>query len=154
MNRIIYEAKSPKKTMLLLVFIVSSIYTLQGKAQVLLLFEGYEGRAVHDVRPILRIYEKEFESKEEAVESHKKVMGMNGIDTALTSVDWEMDTPIFSHMPFFENKKKVIVTYVTSNDEGGYLSVFMECKNVKFELFESDGYMLEYDPVVARNSNE
>jgi hypothetical protein len=48
----------------------------------------------------------------------------------------------------------VMVTFVTLNKDGGYSSVFMECKNVKFDLFESDGYMLEYDPVVARNSNE
>jgi len=154
MKRTTFEAKLPKKTMLLLVFILSSIYTLQGKAQALLLLDGYEGRTVHDERPILRIYEKAFESKEEAVESHKKVMGMNGIDTAHTSVDWEMDTPIFSHMPFFENKKKVMVTFVTSNDDGGYSSVFMECKNEKFELFESDGYMFVHDPAKKRNSND
>ena len=123
-------------------------------AQAFLLLDGYGTRTPHDDLPIYRMYEKHFASKEEAVESHKKVLDMNGLDTALTDVNWEMDTPIFSHMPFIENKKKVMVTFVTSNDDGGYSSVFMECKNVKFELFESDGYMLEYDPVVARNSNE
>jgi hypothetical protein len=154
MKRTNQWAQLPKKQHVVFAFLVLLTCISHANAQTFLLLDGYEARTPHDIRPIYCMYEKHFESKEEAVESHKQVLDMNGLDTSFTDVDWEMDTPIFSHLSFFENKKKVMVTFVTSNDDGGYSSVFMECKNVRFELFESDGYMLEYDPVVARNSNE
>lgn len=154
MKRINQWAQLPKKQHVVLAFLLLLNCISHANAQTFLLLNGYGARTPYDDLPIYRMYEKHFETKEEAVESHKQVLDMNGLDTSFTDVDWEMDTPIFSHMPFLGNKKKVMVTFVTSNDDGGYSSVFMECKNVKFKLFESDGYMLEYDPVVARNSNE
>ena len=154
MKRINQWAQLPKKQHVVLAFLLLLNCISHANAQTFLLLNGYGARTPYDDLPIYRMSEKHFETKEEAVESHKQVLDMNGLDTSFTDVDWEMDTPIFSHMPFLGNKKKVMVTFVTSNDDGGYSSVFMECKNVKFELFESDGYMLEYDPVVARNSNE
>jgi hypothetical protein len=154
MKRTNQWAQLPKKQHVVFAFLVLLTCISHANAQTFLLLDGYEARTPHDIRPIYCMYEKHFESKEDAVDSHKKVLDINGYDTLETSVEWEMDTPVFSHLPFLDTKKKVMVTFVTLNKDGGYSSVFMECKNVKFDLFESDGYMLEYDPVVARNSNE
>lgn len=143
----------PKKHHLVFACLILITCISHANAQTFLLLDGYGARTPNDDLPVYRMYEKHFESKEEAVESHKIVLDLNGIDTAFTDVDWEMDTPIFTHILCFESKKRVMVTFVTSNTDGGYSSVFMECKNVKFELFESDGYTLVYNPAKSGNSN-
>ena len=154
MKRLNQWARLPKKQHVVFACLVLLTTISHAYAQVFMLLDGYGARTPHDIRPIYRMYEKHFESKEEAVDSHKKVLDINGYDTLETSVDWEMDTPIFSSMQFFDTKKKVMVTFVTLNNDGGYSSVFMECKNVRFELFESDGYMFEYDPAESRDRND
>jgi hypothetical protein len=92
--------------------------------------------------PIRIVHSNSFNTKEEAVNFHKTVMAMNGIDTSTTSVEWELDAPIFSSFLHFKDKKTAIVTYVNKNAFNTYTSCFMECDNVTFDLFESDGYML------------
>lgn len=153
MKRTIQWAQWPKKQHVVFTFLVLLTCISHANAQTFLLLDGYGARTPYDDLPIYRMYEKHFESKEEAVESHKIVLDLNGIDTALTEVNWEMDTPIFSQILCFKSKKRVMVTYVTSNTDAGYSSVFMECKNVEFELFESDGYMFVHDPTKTGNSN-
>jgi hypothetical protein len=154
MKRLNQWARLPKKQHVVFACLVLLTCISHANAQAFMLLDGYEARTPHDIRPIYRMYEKHFELKEEAVESHKKVLDLNDIDTASTWVEWDMDTPIFSSMQFFDTKKKVMVTFVTLNNDGGYSSVFMECKNVRFELFESDGYMFEYDPAESRDRND
>jgi hypothetical protein len=92
--------------------------------------------------PIRIVHSNSFNTKEEAVNFHKTVMAMNGIDTSTTSVEWELDAPIFSSFLHYNDKKTAIVTYVNKNAFNTYTSCFMECENVTFDLFESDGYML------------
>ena len=154
MKRINPWAQFAKKQHLVFACLALLSCISHANAQAFLLLDGYGTRTPHDDLPIYRMYEKHFGSKEEAVESHKKVLDMNGLDTALTDVNWDMDTPIFSSILCFESKKRVMVTFVTSNIDGGFSSVFMECKNEKFELFESDGYMFVHDPAKKRNSND
>lgn len=92
--------------------------------------------------PIRIVHSNSFNTKDEAVKFHKTVMAMNGIDTSTTSVEWELDAPIFSSFLHYNDKKTAIVTYVNKNAFNTYTSCFMECENVTFDLFESDGYML------------
>ena len=92
--------------------------------------------------PIRIVHSNSFNTKDEAVKFHKTVMAMNGIDTTTTSVEWELDAPIFSSFLHYNDKKTAIVTYVNKNAFNTYTSCFMECENVTFDLFESDGYML------------
>ena len=153
MKRTNQWAQLPKKQHVVFACLVLLTCISHANAQAFLLLDGYGSRAPYDDLPIYRMYEKHFELKKEAVESHKQVLDMNGLDTSFTDVNWEMDTPIFSQIRCFESKKRVMVTFVTSHIDGGFSSVFMECKNVKFELFESDGYMFVHDPAKIRNSN-
>ena len=93
------------------------------------------------------MYKKAFKSKLAAVRGHLRVLGSNDIDTSSTSVDIDMDTPIFSFFYEPNNYDRVFITYVTKSDYTGlYNSMFMECENKPFDLFESDGYLLSFEP--------
>ena len=92
--------------------------------------------------PVRVMHSTSFKTKDEAVKFHKIVLDMNGVDTTTTSVEYELDAPIFSSFLRYDDKKTAIVTYVNKNVFGTYTSCFMECENVTFDLFESDGMML------------
>lgn len=92
--------------------------------------------------PVRVMHSTSFKTKDEAIKFHKIVLDMNGIDTTTTSVEHELDAPIFSSFLHFNDKRTAIVTYVHKNVFGTYTSCFMECENVTFDLFESDGMML------------
>lgn len=94
--------------------------------------------------PYHYIHSTNFETKDDAILNHKIVLSMNGIDTSKTSVEYDLDAPIFSNFLDETEKNRAIVTYVRKNVFGGYTSCFIECDNVKFNLFESDGYMLTH----------
>lgn len=91
------------------------------------------------------MYKKAFRSKYDAVRRHMYVLDLNNLDTNQTHVDMEYDTPLFSYFSNTSNDDIVFITYVTKNDYTGlYNSMFMECINETFDLFESDGYLLQY----------
>lgn len=92
--------------------------------------------------PVRVMHSTSFKTKDEAIKFHKIVLDMNGVDTTTTSVEYELDAPIFSSFLHYDDKKTAIVTYVNKNVFGTYTSCFMECENVTFDLFESDGMML------------
>ena len=92
--------------------------------------------------PVRIMHSNSYKTKDEAVKFHKIVLDMNGIDTTTTSVEYELEAPIFSSFLHFNDKRTAIVTYVNKNVFGTYTSCFMECENVTFDLFESDGMML------------
>jgi len=91
------------------------------------------------------MYKKSFRSKYDAVRRHMYVLDLNNLDTNQTHVDMEYDTPLFSYFSNTSNDDIVFITYVTKSDDTGlYNSMFMECINETFDLFESDGYLLQY----------
>jgi hypothetical protein len=91
------------------------------------------------------MYKKSFRSKYDAVRRHMYVLDLNNLDTNQTHVDMEYDTPLFSYFYNTSNDDIVFITYVTKSDDTGlYNSMFMECINETFDLFESDGYLLQY----------
>ena len=94
--------------------------------------------------PFHYVHSTTFQTKDEAILNHKIVLSMNGIDTSKTPVEYELNAPIFSNFLYKSDKKTAIVTYVSKNIFGGYTSCFMECENVTFDLFESDGYLLTH----------
>ena len=94
--------------------------------------------------PYHYMHSTNFETKDDAILNHKIVLSMNGIDTSKTSVEYDLDAPIFSNFLDKTDKKMAIVTYVRKNVFGGYTSCFIECDNVTFKLFESDGYILTH----------
>ena len=89
----------------------------------------------------------QFYSKDEAIKNHMYVLSLNRIDTNKTDVQIRYDTPIFSYFYDDNNNDIVYIDYVTLNDNGVYYnSTFLECINESFDLFESDGYLLSYEP--------
>lgn len=92
--------------------------------------------------PVLYRHSATFNSLEDAILHHKEILNLNGIDTSLTSVEFELDTPIFSSYLHQDVEDLAIVTYVKKVSNRKYISCFLECENVTFELFESDGFIL------------
>lgn len=89
----------------------------------------------------------QFYSKDEAIKNHMYVLSLNRIDTNKTDVQIRYDTPIFSYFYDDNNNDIVYIDYVTLNDNGVYYnSTFLECINESFDLFESDGYLLSFEP--------
>jgi hypothetical protein len=97
--------------------------------------------------PIEYSHTATFRTKEEAIYFHKVMLDLNGIDTSKTSVEYGLDAPIFSSFLHENDEELAIVTYVRKNSFGRYTSCFLECKNVTFDLFESDGYMLTQNQI-------
>ena len=77
MKRLNQWARLPKKQHVVFACLVLLTTISHAYAQVFMLLDGYGARTPHDIRPIYRMYEKHFESKEEAVDSHKKVLDIN-----------------------------------------------------------------------------
>jgi hypothetical protein len=125
----------------LLVAVMLVAITFLSMAQLAVIPTYYRTIKVNEF-PVRITHTNSFETKDEAVKFHKIVLDMNGIDTTTTSVEWELDAPIFSSFLHFNDKRTAIVTYVNKNVFGTYTSCFMECENVTFDLFESDGMML------------
>jgi hypothetical protein len=125
----------------LLVAVMLVAITFLSMAQVAVIPTYYRTIKVNEF-PVRIMHTNSFKTKDEAVKFHKIVLNMNGIDTTTTSVEWELDAPIFSSFLHFNDKRTAIVTYVNKNVFGTHTSCFMECKNITFDLFESDGMML------------
>ena len=125
----------------LLVAVMLVAITFLSMAQVAVIPTYYRTIKVNEF-PVRIMHTNSLKTKDEAVKFHKIVLDMNGIDTTTTSVEWELDAPIFSSFLHFNDKRTAIVTYVNKNVFGTYTSCFMECENVTFDLFESDGMML------------
>lgn len=92
------------------------------------------------------LYVKEFMFRKKAIRYHLGVLDLNDIDITRTRVSLKLNTPIFSHFVDEIDKDIVYITYVT-NRNGKYASVFIECKNIPMEFFESDGKKLYYTPI-------
>ena len=113
-------------------------------AQNLILHDSYHTNEV-DNWPMHKIHTSTFSTLDQAVAYHKLVLDMNGVDTAYTVVEKELDVPIFSSFLLDDrDKDNAIVTYIRKNYFGSYMSVFIECENITFDLFESDGFMLTH----------
>jgi hypothetical protein len=123
-------------TSMMMLFIVFGSF-----AQKLILSDRYNSISMNEF-PVHYMHSAGFTTKDDAILNHKYVLAINGIDTSLTTVEYDLDAPIFSSFLHESSKKLLIVTYIRKNMFGGYTSCFMECDNVTFDLFESDGYML------------
>ena len=106
----------------------------------------YQSSKVDDW-PIEFSHTATFRTKKEAIYFHKVMLNLNGIDTSTTSVEYGLDAPIFSSFLHENDEDLAIVTYVRKNSFGRYTSCFLECKNVTFDLFESDGYILTQNQI-------
>lgn len=125
----------------LLVAVMLVAITFLSMSQVAIIPTYYKTIKVNEF-PVRIMHTNSFKTKYEAVKFHKIVLDMNSVDTTTTSVEWELDAPIFSSFLHIHDKRTSIVTYVNKNVFGTYTSCFMECENVTFDLFESDGMML------------
>ena len=133
-------ASMTKKSMIAMVLILG--LASQVMSQKLVLSESYSTSSYSKFPPVKFEHKRSFNSKIEAINAHLETLEFLGIDTSNTFVDEALDTPIFSNFLLYSDKKTCIITYVTLNDEGGYDSCFLESKNISFDLFESDGFIL------------
>lgn len=122
-------------TSMMMLFIVFGSF-----AQKILLHNTYQTSETTEW-PMHMIHTATFNTIEKAINFHKIVLDMNGVDTSTTVVEMQYEVPVFSSF-LASDKKTAIVTYVKKNYFGNYSSFFIECDNVTFELFESDGMML------------
>ncbi len=123
--------------------VVTTLFYHQCIAQQFQVEGKYQSSKVDDW-PIEFSHTATFRTKKEAIYFHKVMLDFNGIDTSQTHVEYDLDAPIFSHFLHENDEEVAVVTYVRKNSFGRYTSCFLECKNVTFELFESDGFMLTY----------
>jgi len=139
-NTLINVASITKKS--LIATVLTLVLASQVMSQKLVLSESYSTSSNSKFPPVKFEHKCSFNSKIEAINAHLVTLDFLGIDTANTFVDEALDTPIFSNFLLYSDKKTCIITYVTLNDEGGYDSCFLESKNISFDLFESDGFIL------------
>jgi len=133
-----------KSIMTIVVTVIIAFVTMS--QQVAIIPNYYKTAIVNDF-PVRIIHSESFITKDEAIKFHKIVLDMNGVDTTTTSVEYELDAPIFSSFLHFNDRTIAIVTYVSKNVFGRYTSCFMECENVTFDLFESDGMILTHKKI-------
>jgi len=124
----------------LLVGVMLVAITFLSMSQKILLHNTYQTSETTEW-PMHMIHTATFNTIEKAINFHKIVLDMNGVDTSTTVVEMQYEVPVFSSF-LASDKKTAIVTYVKKNYFGNYSSFFIECDNVTFELFESDGMML------------
>jgi len=116
-------------------------FTLQSMSQKISLPDGYTTKNSSIYAPVMYEHKRSFDTKYDAIHTHRDMLYYLGIDTTNSVVDYSLDTPIFSNFILRGYKNILIVTYVTKNDDGGYDSYFLESRNVEFDLFESDGLL-------------
>ena len=139
------ENKFEKRLRNFVTVFLTFMFVFETFSQNLVLTESYNTNEVNDW-PMHKIHTSTFSSLDQAIEYHKLVLDMNGVDTTYTIVELELDVPVFSSF-LAEDNETAIVTYIKKNYFGNYMSVFIECDNVTFDLFESDGFMLTHKKI-------
>jgi len=101
--------------------------------------------------PCSKMYSRSFDTKHNAIRRHLEVLEMNNIDTNRTKIVYDLNAPIFSHFSNRENYDIIYLTYVHFNEATGtYNSTLMECPNQTMAVFESDGFVMQYEPSKRR----
>lgn len=103
------------------------------------------------IAPCSKMYSRSFDTKHNAIRRHLEVLDLNNIDTNRTKIVYDLNAPIFSYFSNRENNDIIYITYVLFNEASGtYNSALMECPNQTMDVFESDGFVMQYEPSKRR----